>query len=71
MIEGFPDRLNEAIETSGLSKTQIATRCGCDRRTLYNAVSGNFMMSTENLARFCTVTKTDANWLLGISIERR
>lgn len=64
LIEGFWDRANKVME--GKSKKDLARQIGCDRKTLY----GNYgTLSPVYLARFCVLTGTDANWLLGIRGE--
>ena len=67
-IYEYEERLAEAIEQCGLSKTQIATRCGFDRKCFYPDKS-NRMMSSGYLAKFCAVTGVSADWLLGLSKE--
>ena len=64
-IEGFHERLNDACHGTGLTKAEIARRCNFDRKTLYPPK--HVMMSPVYIARFCAVTKTDANWLLGVT----
>ncbi len=64
-IRGFRERLNEACLKSGLNKSEIARRCNFDRKTLHPKEYQ--MMSPVYIARFCAVTKTDANWLLGVT----
>lgn len=66
MIRGYRERLEEAVIRSGLTKSEIARRCGFDRKIL----SGESTLSTINLVKFCVITKTDANWLLGIKKEK-
>ena len=66
-IEGFNERLNEACYNTGLSKCEIARRCGFNRKQLMRGAH-HMMMGGGDIARFCSVTKTDANWLLGIKI---
>lgn len=65
-IEGFYQRLDEACRRSGKSKVAIAKLCGFDRRVLMNKYN-NTMMNGGNIAKFCALTGTDANWLLGVS----
>ena len=63
-IEGFQERIEEAVAQSGLSKCEIARRgkfdrktfCGCDRTMLQSGI----------LARFCAVTGVSADWMLGL-----
>lgn len=65
-ICGLEERLVEACEKSGLTKKEIARRCGFDRRTLY--FGGNHRaLNSGTVARFCEATNTDANWLLGLT----
>ena len=64
-LEGFYERVDEACRKSGLTKTEIARRAGFERRTL-TPKHDNWMMTLANAARLCAVTRTDANWLLGI-----
>ena len=64
-IEGFNERIDEACIKSGLTKKEIARRAGFDRKTL-SRMSQDNMMNSGALARFCNVTHSDANWLLGI-----
>lgn len=64
-IQGFRERLEQACCESGMTKVEIAKRCGFDRKTLIG-MNNNNMMHSGNLAKFCAVTGTDANWLLGI-----
>jgi hypothetical protein len=63
-IQGFHERLHQACLDTGLPKTEIARRCNFDRRILNPAPYT--MMTPVYIARFCAVTGTDANWLLGV-----
>lgn len=64
-IEGFAERVDEACHRTGRSKREIAEQCGFDRKVLCKPYH-NSMMHSGYLARFCAVTGTDANWLLGL-----
>ena len=66
-INGFFERVDQVCFESGLTRSEICKRMGYDRKALYES-SG---FSTLKLARFCAVTGTDANWLLGLSRERK
>lgn len=63
-IAGYKERLNQACLDSGLNKSEIARRAGFNRKTL--CPTEHVMMGSGYLAKFCAVTGTDANWLLGI-----
>ena len=64
MIEGFWQRMNTVME--GKNKKELARQIGCNRKTLYG---NDGTLSPVYLARFCAITGTDANWLLGIRTE--
>ena len=63
-IAGFHERLDKACHDSGLSKAEIARRAGFDRKSLHP--KEHTMMTSAYIAKFCAVTGTDANWLLGV-----
>lgn len=65
-IDGFVERLEKACENTGLSKSEIARRCGINRKQLARK-SSMFMMNSGDVAKFCAGTGTDANWLLGVT----
>lgn len=65
LIEGFWDRANKVME--GKNKNELARQIGCNRKTLYGK---DGTLSPLYLAKFCVLTDTDANWLLGIKGER-
>lgn len=65
-IEGFYERLDEACHRYGKSKAAIAKQCGFDRKNLI-AGHDNRMMCSGYVAKFCALTGTDANWLLGVN----
>lgn len=64
-IEGFWQRMNAVME--GKNKNELAKRIGCNRKTLYG---NDGTLSPVYLARFCAITGTDANWLLGIRKDK-
>lgn len=64
-VEGFWDRINVAVRQSGLSKREITDRMGVERKLLYGTDRAN--ISALNLAKFCAITGTDANWMLGLT----
>lgn len=64
-IIGFQERIDKAVLDSGMSKTEIARRGGFERKVFYP--KEHQMMSPAYIAKFCAVTGTDANWLLGVT----
>lgn len=66
-IEGYHERVREAIKESGMSAAEVARKAGIRRQTFYNTT----MMHSGNLARFCAVTGVSADWILGLKGEMR
>ena len=64
-LQGFWDRMEEAVIRSGLTKVEISKRMRVDRKTLYRG-DDERDMNCLYVVRFCAVTGTDANWLLGL-----
>ncbi len=70
-IEGFYERIEEAIYEAGLTKASVADQIGCNRKSLYTPYE-NRMLSSGYLAKLCSITNVSADWLLGLSkIKRR
>jgi len=70
---GFWDRVEEAIQDSGMSKAQIAKKMGVERKALYASKSGNNdnrSWHSGRLATFCKITGVSADWLLGLSRQK-
>ena len=68
--DGFWDRVEEAIESSKLSKNEIARQMGVNRKALYPSASDNGTnrsWHSGRLASFCKITGVSSDWLLGIS----
>lgn len=63
-LRGFWDRLEDACIKSGMTKVEITRRMNVDRKVLYRGDDRD--MNCLYVARFCAVTGTDANWLLGL-----
>jgi len=64
-LRGFWDRIEEAVGRSGLTKAEITKRMHVERKALYRGPDDRDM-NCLYVARFCAVTGTDANWLLGL-----
>ena len=72
--DGFWDRVEEAIADSGMSKNQIAEKMGVERKSLYATKSSNGdsrSWHSGRLASFCKITGVSADWLLGLSNQKR
>lgn len=70
MIEGFWDRFDECLQETGKTKSFIAKQIGCNRKVLYNDLDGR-SISPLYIARFCSIYHYSADYLLGISKEKR
>lgn len=64
-LQGFWDRIEEAVIRSGLTKAEITRRMRVERKVLYRGIDDRDM-NCLYVARFCVVTGTNANWLLGL-----
>ena len=60
-VEGLRNRIKLVCEEIGKSQNQVAEECGFERKAMYSDT-----WHAGRLKRFCEVTGTDANWLLGI-----
>lgn len=69
-IEGFAERLDQAIEASGMSRNQIANLMGMERKVLLPTSTG-CQMGSGVLVKFCGITGVSADWLLGLKKEMR
>lgn len=69
--DGFWDRVDEAIQDSGLTKIQIAEKMGVERKYFYSSGSSSSKHTRSwhsgSIADFCRITKVSADWLLGLS----
>ena len=59
-------QLIDAIEYSGLKKTEIAEKIGIKQPTLSQYLSGRAMPSLETFANLCKILDLDANEILCI-----
>ena len=60
-------RLNDEIEASNLTLTEIAKQVGCTKSILSQYKYNDKMPSVIMLAKICDVIGADANYILGIT----
>lgn len=65
-IDGFFERMDEAVEESGMSKMEISRRMKASPTCLSNMKTRRIMPSSGLLAKFCGVTGASADYLLGL-----
>jgi len=65
-LDGFQDRLNEAIWKSDLDITEIAERTGINKTSIYNYRYYGKQPRVGALARLAVVLNVSSDWLLGI-----
>lgn len=68
-VYGLWDRIDEVISESGLSKSEVARRCGFSRNVLASE-SLNQMPSAGILAKFCSTMEVSADYILGLSDKK-
>ena len=69
VTDGFWDRVDQAIEESGMTKVELAKKMGIERKALYRPTDGSDDRSWHSgrVATFCKITGVSADWLLGLS----
>ena len=65
-LQGYISRVNQAINDSGMTRRELAERCGLARTYFYNIEATGAHMTAYTLARFCAVTGSSADYLLGL-----
>ena len=65
-IEGFAERLNEAIWASDMDVSEICRRTGISRSCMWSYRYTATMPPSGNLAKIAVVLDVSADWLLGI-----
>ena len=68
-IDGFWDRVEEAIQGCNKTKIQVAKEMGVGRKALYPNSSSSW--HSGRIASFCRATGVSADWLLGLSQNKR
>ena len=63
LVYGFWDRFDDAIKQSSFTKSELARRIGCNRKTLYR---GQHMPSALFIARSAALIGVSTDYLLGI-----
>lgn len=70
VVEGFRDRLEEAIFSSGKSLTEICREAGISRTNLWSYRFDGIMPQTMTLLRLAIVLNVSTDWLLGLKGEK-
>lgn len=65
-LEGFTERLNKAINNSGMDVSVIGRKAGISRGMLYKYQYEMAMPTVGSLAKLSMVLNVSADWLLGI-----
>ena len=66
-IQGFDERLLEAISKTGLTQREIEKRCGMQGKSnLYRYTVEHKMPCAYTIVRMATVLNVSTDWLLGI-----
>ena len=70
VIEGYKERLEEAVYQSGMTKKEIARLMGMDRKVL-QPENRYCQMGAGALMKFCAITGVSADWMLGLRKEMK
>lgn len=65
-LEGFTERLNQAINKSGMDVSVIGRKTGISRGMLYKYQYEMAMPTVGSLAKLSMVLNVSSDWLLGI-----
>jgi hypothetical protein len=68
-LQGYTERVEKAIRGTGMSKMEVALRCGLDDHYFYMSKYNDTQMTAGVLARFCVVTGVSADYILGLKGE--
>ena len=60
---GLPDRLNKALDVSGVSSTEMAEYLGVSRNTISNYINGRTVPKTQTLRLWAMRTGAPLEWL--------
>ncbi len=63
-LQGFPERLTEAIEAQGITTRQLCECTGKERKTIYAYKYGDHSPDAVTLARMCCLLQVSADYLL-------
>ena len=63
-LRGFPERLVEAMELSGINSVELGKQVKRDRKAIYMYRNGDVSPDVLTVARMCAVLHVSADWLL-------
>ena len=63
-LRGFPERLREAMELSGMNSVELGKQVKRDRKAIYMYRNGDVSPDVLTVARMCAVLHVSADWLL-------
>ena len=69
-IEGFADRLNEAIYASGLDTVEVEKRAQVAHSQMWSYRERGVIPKCDVLARLAITLNVSTDWLLGIAKNR-
>lgn len=67
-MNSFTNRLNEALDKSGLSKAELARRTGIGRNSITDYTKGKYDAKQDNVYLIATALKVSPAWLMGYDV---
>ncbi|KRK39010.1 phage repressor [Loigolactobacillus bifermentans DSM 20003] len=67
-MNSFKDRLNQAINKSGMSKAELARRSGIGRNSITDYVKGKYEAKQDKAYQLAKALNVDPAWLLGYNV---
>lgn len=70
MIQGMDERVEYIVQNSGMSRRELAKRCGVSKNTFQiNRWYEGTNYSATTIVKLCSVTGASADYILGLSNE--
>ena len=63
-LRSFPERLQKAVDDSGLTDVEIGRRCGRNRKTIFAYRHGECTPDCLTLSRLCLILNVSSDFLL-------
>ena len=66
----FAKRLKEALQTSGITPTQLSRLSGVNRGNLYHYMNGDWEAKQDGVLALARVLNVSEAWLMGFDVPR-
>lgn len=70
-MNSFKDRLQEALNKSGLSQAELARRAGIGRNSISDYLKGKYEAKQDKLHALALALNVDEAWLMGYDVTSK